>query len=151
MCRCRCRQSTVSFSCVLTPNIAALLHPITHILFLVFFEKMNWLSEVWTWITWHSKKQVRNIQQLHLILSCFVRREVWEHKRVQWKMDHLCQCFQNHIGRISLGFFNIGNLFGRNMGFISQLFLRQIFFFSCCAECLPQSSQIVNRRYRSPQ
>ena len=66
-------------------------------------------------------------------------------------MDHLCQCFQNHIGRISLGLLNIGNLFGRNMGFISQLFLRQIFFFSCCAECLPQSSQIINRHYRSPQ
>lgn len=54
-------------------------------------------------------------------------------------MDHLCQCFQNHIGRISLGLLNIGNLFGRNMGFISQLFLRQIFSFLAARSASPKA------------
>lgn len=48
-------------------------------------------------------------------------------------------------------FLNIGNLFARNMCFISQLFLRQIFLFSRCSECISQGGQIVNRHYRSPQ
>ena len=34
---------------------------------------------------------------------------------------------------------------------VSQLFLRQIFFFSCSSECIPQGSQIINRHYHSPQ
>lgn len=54
-------------------------------------------------------------------------------------MNHLCQCFQDQIGRISPGFLYIGNLFGRNMGFISQLFLRQIFSFRAARSASPKA------------